>query len=505
MSARRRHALWLVPALGVVGLWALVAGDGDARREAPAPEASLPLAEGAVTPSRPTAAPAGGDPPSGEWEVVVGGAADGPSASAGPSTADGWRTVEGEVVDATTRRGIPGARVYFDTRRLVIGPARTDAAGRFQARVSAECAVRVEAVGYGAQGLLDLPRGPVRFELLPALTLEGRVVDPAGRPLPAAVTIHTHLPDPILGAAWAGPWEATAVADADGRFAVPIPPGGRWERSVGPHAATVLLLVEHAGHLWAKLEDVVVPRGGPLTVVLGRALPLRGRVVAADGSPAARVEVVAVDLDGRTTNTSSTADAAGRFSLAEAPERVLLEVRGDPGGGPVSDRHPVPVVGAFEVRLPLPDEVELRLPDASAWTEGRVVRPDGRPSPGAKLVARPVAPRGPTLDLPGVRPVATRSIKAQAAADGSFRVGPFEPARGSSSARRSRRQRRRRAPPPARAGWCWSSPRSRRSSCRALGATAGPSSSMTPAATARRRPGDPRTGPGRSRSRRADT
>lgn len=431
MSAtrRRRHALWLVPALGVAGLAALVASDGDALREARAPEVSRSLGEVATTPPRPAAVPTGGDPPSVEGEVVVGGAADGSSAGAGSPTTDGRRTVEGEVVDAATGRGIPGARVFFDTDRMVIGPARTDAAGRFQARISGECAVRVEAAGYGAQGLLGLPRGPARFELRPALTLEGRVVDPAGRPLPAAVTIHTHLPDPILGAAWAGPWEATAVADADGRFSVPIPPGGRWEQSVGPHAATLLLLVEHAGHLGATVEDVVVPRGGPLTVVLGRALPLRGRVVAADGSPAARVDVVAIDLDGRTTRTSSTTDAAGRFSLAEAPERVLLEVRGDPGGGPVSDRHPVPVVGAFEVRLPLPDEVELRLPDASAWVVGRVVRPDGRPSPGAKLVARAVAPAGldPNLDLPGVRPVGMRSIGAQAAADGSFRVGPFEP------------------------------------------------------------------------------
>ncbi|MBX3467497.1 MAG: carboxypeptidase regulatory-like domain-containing protein [Planctomycetes bacterium] len=433
-TRRRRHALWLVPALGVAGLAALVASDGDALREARAPEVSRSLGEVAVTDPRPATAPTGGDPPSGQGEAAVSDAPDGPSASAAQPTTDGQRTVEGEVVDAATGNGIPGAQLFFDPNigMIVIAPVRTDAAGRFQASVPEQCSVRVEAAGFGARGLMFLPQGRIRFELLPALTLEGRVVDPTGRPLPAAVMVQAYLPDPTLGAAWAGPWEANAVADDDGRFSVPVPPGGRWERSVGPHAATVGVWVEHPGHLGATLEDVVVPRAGPLTVVLGRALPLRGRVVAADGSPAARVDVVAVDLDSRTTSTSTTADAAGRFSFAEAPERVLLKVRGGlpppPGDGPVPDR-PRPVVGAFEVRLPLPDEVELRLPDVSAWIEGCVVLPDGGPAPGAKLVARAVAPGrlDATLGLPGVRSAGMRSIETQAAADGSFRVGPFEP------------------------------------------------------------------------------
>ncbi|MEE8523978.1 MAG: carboxypeptidase regulatory-like domain-containing protein, partial [Thermoanaerobaculia bacterium] len=119
--------------------------------------------------------------------------------------------------------------------------------------------------------------------LIPGATIEGRVVDPRGRPIEGAgirVIQPSRMPASFLRHLRAGQ-PPDAVSEADGRFLVTDQqPGGR-----------VDLSVEKEGFVAASVSGVEVPSQEPLEIVLRAASKVLGRVVDMDGQPVAGAAV----------------------------------------------------------------------------------------------------------------------------------------------------------------------------------------------------------------------
>ncbi len=131
------------------------------------------------------------------------------------------------------------------------------------------------------------------------LASEGRVVDQLGDPVPAA-TVEAHANGRVV---------ARTVADGDGVYLLRVPAGG------------AELRVQAEGKAMSRL-----PWRGPTTPRVRNAMledggTVRGRVVTADGAPAANANVVAV---AGSTFVCATADRDGAFVLPLLPLRCAL-------------------------------------------------------------------------------------------------------------------------------------------------------------------------------------
>lgn len=260
--------------------------------------------------------------------------------------------LEGEVVDGDTGAPIGGARVWLvqpaeveEDGEVTVTEAAVDAAGAFRLPVpglarAGEWLVRASASGYADGALFVLSEGAeltapgheqVRVALRRPLGLEGRVLDLAGRPLPAIVRVAYSPPD-ARGTA-ERVWRTTTHVvrcGPDGRFRVDGVPRGAAAHGAGagPHAATVEVVAELEGHDAASRTALVVGASSAVTLELARLVERRGRAVTAEGAPVAGAHV-GVFPCARAAEAASPwsrcaehlTDAQGWFVARGVPER----------------------------------------------------------------------------------------------------------------------------------------------------------------------------------------
>jgi len=264
---------------------------------------------------------------------------------------------------------------------------RSDAEGGFRfPDLQAGAPVRLQARREGfvpsEPEELRLPEeGPVELVLRRPASVDGWVVDGAGRPVARALVTAERLPaestdlvtgragGPAAGTGEGSPLSAGASAwtSPDGDFAIAGLQAGRWSvRASAPG------LREGRSRPFEVDAGDEVPA---VEVVLEEGATLSGRVMESDGAPAVGARVDLADGAGRPVALARV-DDTGRFRLSGLPDgaHTLTAVAGD--GREVS--RPVDLgLGPAEVTLVL---------DPGASLRGRVVRADGAPVEGARVL-----------------------------------------------------------------------------------------------------------------------
>ncbi|MDF1799334.1 MAG: sigma-70 family RNA polymerase sigma factor [Planctomycetota bacterium] len=364
--------------------------------------------------------------------VVAPGAAPQPVAPSAPGVS---LELRGEVLDDLDR-AVSGATVKVwakDEDRVAGGTplqaVRTGAGGRFElAGLGARFVVFAEAPGLvPSEGLTgrDLEPGVVEDLVLrvqAGASQRGVVRDPAGSPVEGA-EVWTSLNLGYEGSAtdvdglWLlGAGSLRVQTDALGRFSLADLPG----RPTRLHAKKHPFLIHDEG---------LTPSSDELEIVLDAGYSKRGRVLAADGTPAAgaRLRMWPFWSNRQTVDREVQTDEDGWFHLR------ALETRNQPPAVVGSDGLGLTVVHpghAVEVVQPLvPDEAggELLLIQLSPERvlAGVVVDGKGQPVEGARLRAegsRLMNPGFVTTD-PTTWEWSARVASTRTAADGSFRLG----------------------------------------------------------------------------------
>lgn len=244
-----------------------------------------------------------------------------------------------------------------------------------------QLAVEVAADGYATE-LLPLPadgrevEGVARLELRPGGVIEGRLVDPLGRPLAGLVCTLRHaprrhdtrrdlLPDPQPLLADAG---VSAVrSDAEGRWRFDGLVPGLWTVALADRGG-VSLEVDLAQGARRDIGDLLVPPASGSARITGEVRDQDGQAMAG-----VRVEGWHVAQGRRRTLT----DAAGRFALADLA----------PGEWSLMAGEVAPPWGRLEVVLADGAEVQQAVRFARGpRVHGRVLRA-GEPVPGSRLLA----------------------------------------------------------------------------------------------------------------------
>jgi hypothetical protein len=279
------------------------------------------------------------------------------------------RLLSGRILDAATRRPLPGALVWSGDAAVRAAP---DGTFRLRLVSAPDLPVSAAAAGYAERRALvqpatvnvtlALPPGSVRWEAeaFPetasggepdehAGVVAGRIFDPEGRPVPGA---------------WVEAARGEAESDDAGRF-----------RMTGLVPGTTVSLAVQAPGLRGGLASVRVPPEGKATRVeihLGRAAALDGRLTDAAGRPIASASVTLQEPPSPRTLT----DDDGRFHLdGLAPgrrEAVALRL----GGRPLAR-------AAVDLREG-PNRLDLTAPPGLPIS-GRVVDEQGAPVPAARL------------------------------------------------------------------------------------------------------------------------
>lgn len=258
------------------------------------------------------------------------------------------RTIVGAVTDGATGAPVAGAEIGAEWHRR--GVVKSDASGRFEFPSwtgGGEFQLCAWAPGFAPEFVRVGTADEVRLALRRGIVVTGRVVSPDGRPVEgAAVTA-----EGWRFAANAEVFSAgSARTGADGRFAI------RDLRADVEHNVTVF----PPG--CARILRVVTaasPDAGDLVTEPGRFI--RGRVVAADGSPIARRPVTLVtsatgdEFIGRPSEDAVT-DDLGRFSFRDVCRGPAI-LRSNAGGS-------IPLRADIVVGDAEPPEVVLRAPAA---------------------------------------------------------------------------------------------------------------------------------------------
>lgn len=330
-------------------------------------------------------------------------------------------TLSGQVLDAGSRKPIPGALVWatLDPGSFV----RTDTRGRFRLPSPLRRRLDLEVLAPGFLPKKATIPGPqlasgraATLTLQQAGTLAGRVVDPQGRPLPGAAV--TAVAEAALGERAFDPSDPVAdraFTDAQGRFAL---------RLVRPEQSYEVRAARSGAIPAAQIALVGDPAASPrnLTLVLAPVRSARGRVQDPDGKPVAGAEIVLRPALRPGRQTFSTAegrdavraesDAQGGFSFVECPAAevelavrkkgfapaVLPALRIPPGTGPAD-------LGRVTLR-------------PGARLTGRVVDRRDRGIAGALLFP---LDRAPGFNQTG-RAIQDRKPAATTGADGSFTI-----------------------------------------------------------------------------------
>ncbi len=274
--------------------------------------------------------------------------------------------VHGQVLD-DARQPVAGARVELRsaTNHGLWREAATDAEGRYSVGPLEPGIWRFAIQAPRYQDREDLrytltrSTGPMDFTVLRVPTVEGRVTDTTGRPLPG---LRVQLEN-------FDTFESQASTDAEGRFVLDAPAPGDYHV-----ALTEESYLHEPVAVRAPARDVhLTPRPGASvlgTLLDGRGLPLADFTVTLVGmEPAPAPEWLA------------TTDARGRFSFQGLkPGAYRLVANG------LSDGLERKTWREVALREEAPVEVELRFPEERALS-GLVVDDGGRPVAGASVRA----------------------------------------------------------------------------------------------------------------------
>jgi len=267
---------------------------------------------------------------------------------------------------------IPGVRVQRHTGDDDEPVLVTDSRGQFDCDTELSGTLELQAKGYGRR--FASPR-ETRIVMEPAHSLEGRVVDAGGRPVPDAplnFAVYAQL-------AWADR-RVSMEADSEGRFAL---------RDL-PSARIVITLDET--EWWLEGGEYVAAAGDVgFDLVVQRHGRLRGRVVDAEGRPvrhgtitdAERAWLVPLGGDGKLDISGGlvATDERGEFVLEGLPESHLVIYAGDGERRSESRKVTFPV---GESRI-TQDLVLRDAPIHRSFVRLRVEDPDGAPYPGATV------------------------------------------------------------------------------------------------------------------------
>lgn len=314
-------------------------------------------------------------------------------------------TVRGRVVDEGALP-VPGARVVLlpagdlSTRKSVIAGIRgpeTDfraaatsdqgtfvlrhiSAGRYDLVVTKTSFSPLEQPGIeiaGEESEVDL--GVV--ELLPAVAIEGRIVNEQGAPVSGARVLVSLLVEAgSLGHRGVG----EIRSGEEGRFRVPDLARGD----------VVELRVEHAEYGTRVLSEIIAPTPRPLEIVLPLRTSLAGRVLDEAGQPVAGAQVLARPEGTRTPmllymastgiDPRGQTDGEGRFEIAEVePGRLRVIVRANgyqPATRSSIEAPPGARIEGLQIVLESGANVSGRVLDA----EGRAVQGTWVEGPGAR-------------------------------------------------------------------------------------------------------------------------
>jgi len=320
----------------------------------------------------------------------------------------------GRVVAAAAAGDRPVAdaivRIVADGDEPIL-EAAPDAAGDFRIEIGGPLPDGIR-VRVAARGFVPAERsGPFaahedndlgRIELAPGRRIFGRVLDDAGRPLRATVTLSrdaggerpfvtlVEFVDVILAHA---PAIASAATDASGRFELDGLETGRYAiRAAAP------------GREDGIADDIEISPRAPAAerdLRLGPGASIDGRIVHADGAPAAGVRVIALLAgDGwppPDRTFAATTDDDGRYEIRGAPPARMSVIVPREDGEIALSRQVLPPVRGLDFTLEPPVRVEGVVRD----------RATGEPIAGAQLF-------GITQDL--------SVAVARAGSDGRFRL-----------------------------------------------------------------------------------
>ncbi len=311
--------------------------------------------------------------------------------------------LSGEVVDARTRRPIEGAELSI--RNFRGKTVRSDALGHYELRgaptptmygltlpsITIEINVRAQGFGGDQRRVLSVGESPLHadFALQPAITVRGRVVDSARRPVAGADV--TAIPERAQGNQLL--WRSARSGD-DGTFVV-HDIGGAIGAEEPEHVSVFVLAEGFAAVLRAAppiaKDEGVIEMGD---IVLPPPALLAGVVVDESGSPVTNAGVSVWRSSTGTTmaransadHRSTGVDSAGRFFVAnlEAGKYVLR----------VWAEGRVALEGVNVSLMEGEEKTEMKLVLASPFQiAGTVLDPEGSPIGGAYVsVSHPGAP-----------------------------------------------------------------------------------------------------------------
>jgi protocatechuate 3,4-dioxygenase beta subunit len=254
------------------------------------------------------------------------------------------------------------------------------------------------------------------IELPPPAVIEGRVTDPAGRPVDGARIYASgahsvRVPGDAPEASWDVPGLLTTGADGAFRF-----------DNLQP-SQPYLIVAMHPDYAPARLPDVMAPVPGPLRITLTPAHALTGRMVGPDREPVAGAQLTQVVSTEVTYEHGSGAsgtsqplgqtDAAGRFRIPGlAPGQIDLQIQATGYRQRTVKGIQIPAAGD-------PPALEIVL-ERGAVLEGRVTDGRGEGVAGVWVVASPNRRAGDS-------PFGGTFSSSTTGPDGTYRIAELAP------------------------------------------------------------------------------
>jgi hypothetical protein len=218
---------------------------------------------------------------------------------------------------------------------------------------------------YGSQQLvssLTLSTNTARNLTLGDITLNGRIVNSAGQPVPNA-----QLSGYFYGPNSSG--NLYPYSGADGRFQLRMLPGDYYSLQLTPQSGTPYAITALPAQTFSSSTTQ--------DFVLGNAISLSGHVMFADGTAAANARVFANSTSGGASQ-NAYADAAGSYVLYMTPGTYNISVEFSSQGGFYGSQQT-----ATNQNITANTSLNMALSDITL--NGRVVNSAGQPVPNVQL------------------------------------------------------------------------------------------------------------------------